>query len=383
MIHGIDHACSDDALWIVAGTCEYVKETGDLALFDQVVLFADEGEATVYEHLKRSLDFSAEQIGPSGICKGLRADWNDCLNLGGGESAMVSFLHYWALGEFVQAAQHLGRSVDAEKYTALAEKVRASCENQLWDGAWYLRGITAQGLKVGSSESDEGKIFLESNTWAVVSGAASPERAQSSMDAVDQHLFSEQGLHLLWPAFSKPNDDIGFVGRVYRGVKENGAIFSHPNPWAIIAECKLGRGQRAIKFYDALLPCRQNGQIEVREAEPYSYCQFVMGRDHSAFGRARHPWLTGSAGWNYTAVTRWILGVRLEFDGLIVDPCIPADWKEFHVSRRWRGATFEITVRNPHGVEKGVTAVTLNGKPVNGAVSPQPAGSINELIVVM
>ena len=138
-----------------------------------------------------------------------------------------------------------------------------------------------------------------------------------------------------------------------------------------------------MKFYDSLLPANQNDQIEVREAEPYSYCQFVMGRDHTAFGRARHPWLTGSAGWNYTAATRWILGVRLTFAGLIVDPCIPADWKEFKITRQWRGATFHIAVANPGGVQKGVRAVTMNGQPVEGAIPPQPAGSINEIAVTM
>ena len=210
----------------------------------------------------------------------------------------------------------------------MAEKVKAACERELWDGEWYLRGITAKGLKIGSHENEEGKVFIESNTWAVVSDAASPERGRTAMDAVDKYLYSDYGIHLLWPAFSKPNDDIGFVGRVYKGIKENAAIFSHPNPWAVIAECKLGRGERAMKFYDSLLPYNQNDKIEVREAEPYSYCQFVMGKDHTAFGRARHPWLTGSGGWNYTAVTRWILGVRLTFDGLVIDPCVPADWKQ-------------------------------------------------------
>jgi N,N'-diacetylchitobiose phosphorylase len=383
MIHGIEHVCSDDALWIIPTVCEYVKETGDTALFDEVIPFADEGEATVYEHLKRSLDFSAQQVGRSGICKGLRADWNDCLNLGGGESAMVSFLHHWALQAFVEAAAHLGREQDVAFYTALMEKVRAACERELWDGGWYLRGLTAKGLKVGSKENEEGRIFLESNTWAVVAEVASAERGKSGMDAVDEHLYSPYGLHLLWPAFSKPNDDIGFMGRVYKGVKENGAIFSHPNPWAVIAECKLGRGERAMKFYDSLLPYNQNDSIEVREAEPYSYCQFVMGQDHTAHGRARHPWLTGSGGWNYTAVTRWILGVRLSFDGLIVDPCIPADWKEFRVTRQWRGATFAITVRNPRGVQKGVVSTILDGQSVEGPVKPQPAGSTHELLVVM
>jgi N,N'-diacetylchitobiose phosphorylase len=392
LIHGLADVCSDDALWLVVSICEYVKETGDLALFHESVPFADVGcasacpdaiQPTVYEHLKRALDFSAEQVGPTGICKGLRADWNDCLNLGGGESAMVSFLHHWALRAFVEAATYLGRHDDARKYCLLAEKVRAACERELWDGQWYIRGITAKGVKIGTQESEEGKVFIESNTWAVVSDAASPERGAACMDAVDRYLYSPYGIHLLWPAFSKPNDDIGFVARVYKGIKENAAIFSHPNPWAVIAECKLGRGNRAMKFYNSLLPYNQNDLIETREAEPYSYCQFVMGRDHTAYGRARHPWLTGSGGWNYTAATRWILGVRLSFEGLIVDPCIPSDWKEFEVVRQWRGATFRIEVRNPDGVEKGVKSMTLNGKPISGAIPPQVAGSANEVAVVM
>ncbi len=383
IIHGLEDVCSDDALWLVVSLCEYVKETGDSALFSEVVPFADDGEATVYEHLKRALYFSARHVGANGICKGLRADWNDCLNLGGGESAMVSFLHHWALRAFVEAAEHLGCTQDARVYGAMADKVKAACEAELWDGEWYIRGITAKGVKIGTEESEEGKIFLESNTWAVVSDAASPERGRLAMDAVDRHLYSPFGIHLLWPAFSKPDDDIGFVTRVYKGIKENAAIFSHPNPWAVIAECKLGRGGRAMKFYDALLPANQNDRIEIREAEPYSYCQFVMGQDHTAFGRARHPWLTGSGGWNYTAATRWILGVRLSFEGMIVDPCIPAEWKGFHVTRQWRGATFEIAVSNPAGVQKGVQTVTLNGEAIRGAIPPQPAGSLNQVTVVM
>jgi N,N'-diacetylchitobiose phosphorylase len=265
----------------------------------------------------------------------------------------------------------------------LAEKVKAACERELWDGEWYIRGITAKGIRVGTQASAEGKIFLESNSWAVVSDAASAQRGHSAMDAVDRYLYSEYGIHLLWPAFSQPDDDIGFVTRVYKGIKENAAIFSHPNPWAIIAECKLGRGSRAMKFYDALLPYAQNDRIEVRQAEPYSYCQFLMGRDHTAFGRARHPWLTGSGGWNYMAATRWILGVRVTFDRLIIDPCIPADWMDFQVTRQWRGATFRIAVKNPKGREKGVQSVILNGVEVDGPIAPQPAGSTNEVVVTM
>ena len=383
IVHGMEDVCSDDALWIVATVCEFVKETGDTSFFDLKVPFADGGVATVYEHLKRSLDFSAEQVGATGICKGLRADWNDCLNLGGGESAMVSFLHHWALAAFIEAAEHLKRTEDVLKYKAMAERVRTACEKELWDGKWYIRGITKKGIKIGSAANLEGKIFIESNTWAVLSGAAGQERGLSCMEAVKEHLFSKFGLHLVWPTFSKPDDDIGYITRVYKGIKENGAIFSHTNPWAVAAECKLGRGDRAMEFYDAILPYNQNDMIEIRESEPYSYCQFMMGKDHTAFGRARHPWLTGSAGWMYTAATKWMLGIRPSFEGLVVDPCIPSAWKGFEVVRQWRGATYNIHVENPHGKQKGIKSVTLNGKPSAFPIPPQVARSVNEVRIVM
>jgi len=296
---------------------------------------------------------------------------------------MVSFMHHWALRAFVEAATHLKRYDDARKYSAIAECVKAACERELWDGDWYIRGITKNGMKIGSRLNQEGKIFLESNSWAVLSDVASRERGLRCMDAVHEHLSSPYGLHLVWPSFSAPNDDVGYVTRVYKGIKENGAIFSHPNPWAMMGECKLGRGDKAIKLYDALLPYHQNDSIEVREAEPYSYCQFVMGRDHTAFGRARHPWLTGSAGWNYTAATKWILGIRPAFDGLVIDPCIPADWKSFEVTRQWRGATYVVRVENPRGVQKGVKSILLNGTAVTGSVPPQVPGSTNRVDVTM
>ncbi len=383
IVHGMKDVCSDDALWIVVTICEYVKETGDLAFLDQAIAFADKGEGTVYEHMKRSLDFSAKQVGETGICKGLRADWNDCLNLGGGESAMVSFMHHWALQAFVEAATALGRKKDVQKYSQMAERVKTACEKELWDGQWYIRGITRKGIKIGSHKNKAGKIFLESNSWAVLSDVASRERGLKAMDSIHKYLSSPYGIHLCWPTFSKPDDDIGYLTRVYRGIKENGAIFSHPNPWAMIAECKLGRGDLAMKLYSDLLPWNQNDSIEVRESEPYSYCQFIMGKDHSAFGRARHPWLTGSAGWVYLAATQWILGVRLSFDGLVIDPCIPGDWNEFEVQREWRKATFHIKVLNPDGVQKGVKTVTLDGKPVSGPIPPQKAGSLHKVVVTM
>jgi len=384
IVHGLEDTCSDDALWLVASICEWVEEHGDLEFFNKVVPYADGGEGTVYEHLTKILDFSAKYVGKNGICQGLRADWNDCLNLGGGESAMVSFMHHWAINIFIKSAKKLGRTDDVKKYTEMAEKVKEACERELWDGEWYIRGFTKKGTKIGTKESEEGKIFLNAQSWAVYSEVASEERARKCMDAVEKYLFSKYGLHLLWPSYSKPDDDIGYVTRVYKGIKENGAIFSHPNPWAVIAECKLGNGNRAMKYYDAILPYNQNDIIEIRQAEPYSYCQFIYGKDHKAFGRARHPWLTGTAGWFYTAVTKYILGIRPSYEGLVIDPCIPSDWESFEVSRKWRGAIYHITVINPNHVQKGVKRIVLNGKTLSNNIAPiQEKDSVNEVKVIM
>ncbi len=382
IVHGIRDACADDALWLVAAAVQYVKETGDLRFPDQWVSYADGDSDTVYDHLKRILDFSARQVGAHGVCKGLRADWNDCLNLGGGESAMVSFLHHWALKQFVSLARKLGREDDAACYEALAARVRETCERELWDGRWYIRGITADGRPIGTQADDEGKVHMESNTWAVLSGAADRARGLSAMDSVDEYLYTPYGLMLNAPCFTVPDDSVGFVTRVYPGLKENGAVFSHPNPWAWCAEAILGRGGRAMKFYDALCPALQNDKIEVRQAEPYSYCQFIVGRDHPAFGRARHPFMTGSAGWAYYAATQYILGIRPDFDQMTVDPCVPAEWEEFFVTRRWRGAEYRIHVTNPDHVEKGVKCIALNGEQVDRLPVLAP-GSVVHVEVTM
>ena len=394
-VHGMADVCADDALWLVPSVAEYIRETGDFAFIDEQYPYADTFDPetgagkteTVYDHLKRILDFSAEQIGPHGICKGLRADWNDCLNLGGGESAMVSFLHHWALSHFCDLARRLGRDADAERYGALAAKVRETCERELWNGSWYTRGFTSGGRPIGSPECAEGRVFMESNTWAVLSLAALPDHGKAAMDAVDRFLYTPYGLKLCDPAYSRPDDEVGFVTRVYQGLKENAAIFSHPNPWAWAAEAILGRGERAMKFYDALCPFNQNDKIEIRKAEPYVYCQFIVGPDHSAFGRAHHPFMTGSAGWSYFAATHFILGIRPGFDSLTIDPCVPPSWPSFSVRRVWRGAVYNITVENSGGTGKGVKECHINGEALavsasGGAEIPlRSAGSINEVII--
>jgi N,N'-diacetylchitobiose phosphorylase len=400
LVHGLADACSDDHLWLVPSVIEYVKETGDLDFLRQVVPFADStmtpteradvmgadaasrfdpAPTTVYEHLRRAIEFSAEQVGDNGIAKGLRADWNDCLNLGGGQTALVSFLHVWAAMALAEMAGHLGWTDEQTHLEAIATHVTDAANRELWDGEWYLRGYTRDGVKIGSAENPEGRIFLEHMPWAVISGAAPTERGTSAMDAVRTHLASEHGTHLCWPSYTKVDDTIGYVTRVYPGVKENGAIFSHPNAWPIIAETILGRGEAAMAYYDALAPANSNDAIEVHGAEPYVYAQFLYGRDHEWFGKAQNPWLTGTAGWMYTAATKYVLGVRPDFDALVVDPCVPAEWDDYSITRQWRGATYEIEVRNPDHVSAGVSSVEVDGRAVAPASDRQRGRKVARL----
>ncbi|SNS95550.1 N,N'-diacetylchitobiose phosphorylase [Micrococcales bacterium KH10] len=381
LIHDLEDTCSDDHLWLVPSVIEYVKETGDESFLDEVIPFAegatsnDGREATVYEHLRRAVEFTSKYVADNGVALGLRADWNDCLNLGGGQSALVSFLHAWALGELIDVARRRGLTDDVERFTAERERLTVVASDVLWDGKWWLRGLTRDGVTVGSASNAEGKIFLEHQAWPIIAGIASREQGLSAMDSVGSLLGSEFGAHLNWPAFTEVDDAVGFVTRVYPGIKENAAIFSHPNAWPIIAETVLGRGDRAVALYDAILPYQHNDAIEVRGAEPYAYCQFIYGRDHQWFGKAQNPWLTGTAGWMYTAATKYILGIRPDFDVLRVDPCIPSDWDEFTVQRRWRGATYRITVRNPQGVSRGVASLVVDGVAVDPAAGVAAAAS--------
>lgn len=397
LVHGLADACSDDHLWLVPSVLEYIKETGELSLLDEVIAFADSdmspedraatigdevaaridaAPATVYEHLRRAIEFTAEQVGDNGIAKGLRADWNDCLNLGGGQTSLVTFLHVWAASALEDVARRRAArastpdetarwTAEIARLTEVTATVGEAANRELWDGDWYIRGFTRDGVKVGSAASPEGKIFLEHMAWAVISGVAPRERALRAMDSVDEHLASPYGTHLCWPSYTQVDDTIGYVTRVYPGVKENGAIFSHPNAWPIIAETMLGRGERAMAYYDALAPSHANDTADVRGTEPYVYAQFLYGRDHEWYGKAQNPWLTGTAGWMYTAATKYILGVRPDFDELIVDPCVPTDWPGFTVTRRWRGATYAIGVRNPSGVSAGVVSVEFDGMLLN------------------
>jgi N,N'-diacetylchitobiose phosphorylase len=380
-VHDIKSACADDALWLIYAIVNYIKETGEFDFLDEEIRYADGGVGSVYEHMTKILDFSAREVGKNGICKGLKADWNDCLNLGGGESALVSFMLCCAAKQFAELAVRCGHTDDAALYSALGKKMEKTCNEVLWDGEWYIRGITADGRKIGTQSDTEGRVHLESNTWAVISGAADTERATKCMNAVHEHLSTEYGLMLNYPSYTVIDDSIGFITRVYPGIKENGAIFSHPNPWAWVAESILGRGDRVMEYYKALSPYDQNDCIEVRQSEPYSYCQFIMGKDHTAFGRARHPFMTGSAGWAYFAATQYILGIRPDYDRLVICPVLPKDWREVEVTRVFRGATYHILIDNAAGGNT-IGRIEINGRQADD-IPLLNAGEACELTVVM
>lgn len=383
LIHGLEDTCSDDHLWLVPTVVEYVKETGDKQFLYETIPFADGGEGTVLEHLQAALDFSTDQIGPNGVALGLRADWNDGINLGGGESALVTFLHAWAIRAFLEVARDLEMDAEVARYEDELARIERVVNEHLWDGDWWIRGYTKEGAKIGTNEAEEGKIFLEHQAWPVIAGVASKERGEKALDSVHDLLGSPYGLHLNWPAFTKVDDSIGFLTRVYPGIKENAAIFSHPNAWPIIAEALLGRGDEAVALYDAISPYQQNGNVQVRKAEPYAYVQFIYGRDHEQYGLAQNPWLTGTAGWMYTAVTKFILGIRPTLGGLVIDPAIPKDWPGFTAQREWRGAVYNIEVRNPQNVSSGVVTIEVDGNSLDPREPIPQADEGSEVSVVV
>ncbi|MFH1239362.1 MAG: glycosyl transferase [bacterium] len=363
---------SDDHLWPVLTTTAYIKETGDKAILDEIVPYFDgEEKDTLFEHFERAIKYSLSQLGDHGLSLGLHADWNDTLNLSGkGESVWTTELLYMAITQLEELAELSGRKDFAGKYTHHKEKLLGAINKYAWDGEWFMRAYTNSGKKIGSKESPTGKIFLNSNTWAVMSGIATKEQAIKSMDAVEKMLYTKYGLMKLSPAYKEYDKELGLITLYPPCIKENGGIFSHTNPWAVIAEAMLGRGELAFKYYYTLIPLTFNDIAEVRKTEPYVYTQFLAGSEHQYMGESRNSWLSGSASWTYVCGTQWILGIRPEYKGLMVDPCIPKNWDGFTVQRKYRGTIYDITVKNPNHINKGVKSVTVDGKKIEGQILP-------------
>src|SRR5450432_3910389 len=382
----IEQYRSDDTLWLPLTVSNFVFETGNLAYLDKVLPYADHGAASVYGHLKQALQFSIDHRGKNGLVQGLAADWNDCVKFGTtGESLFTTFLFYKGLSLVSELANLKGLAADVAWCQQQAAELKAAVDANAWDGAWFIRGVSDAGTKLGSKDNTEGRIYLESNVWAVISGAADQDQAVRAMNAVHEHLATEHGLVLCEPPHTVPIPGIGLSLLVYPpGHKENGGIFCHSNSWAIVAECLLGNGERAYDYYRSYLPARYNDQAEVHQAEPYVYCQFTYGKHAARFGESRNPWLTGTASWTYTAVTQYLLGIQPTAAGLRVNPCIPAAWDSFEVRRRFRGKQLTIRVENPAHVNGGVQSLTLNGESIVGNVIPaERLGETNTVRVIL
>ncbi|MFO7870527.1 MAG: glycosyl transferase [Kiritimatiellia bacterium] len=367
---------SDDHLWIPLAVAAYVRETGKLSFLEEDVEYLDRGKAPVYEHMLASLKFARENRGPNGLSLCLTADWNDALRLGTeGESVWTSMQFCVACRDFAEMADLLKRKGDAEEALRWREEMAGAVNAHAWDGEWYRRALMRDGGTIGSKNNEAAKIWLNPQAWSVISGVAGPERGRIAMDSVKEHLASEHGIHL----FSPPHTDLlkDIPGRVCYppGLKENAGIFCHPNPWAVIAETILGRGDRAVEYHRAILPRKSNDRAELRRAEPYVYAQFVTGKSHPDFGTAHNPWVTGTAGWSYVAAVQYILGIRPVFDGLALDPCIPSEWTGFEATRVFRGARYRTKVHNPDRRAGKVRVLKVNGRSVEtNVIPPSPEG---------
>ena len=362
---------SDDCQWFFNAIPDFVAETGDFDFYKKVLPYADQGEATVLGHLRRALEFNLERSGANGLPCGLHADWNDCVKMGyNGESVMVAFQLRYGLFTYAQIADKLSLPDEAAWARTELTKLEAAIQKAAWDGEWFLWAIGPDGHRYGSKAETEGKIYINTQVWAVMSGAASPAQGRSAMDALKRDLATPYGVMLSAPPFTHTPPTV-MGGVIYNhGIKENAGIFCHTQSWAVIAECLLGNGDQAYEYYRAFMPAAYNTRAEVRESEPYVHCQTTYATCNRNAGKSRVPWLSGTASWSHHTALQWILGVRPEVDGLRIDPCIPKAWPGFKMTRVFRGKTLKIEVKNPANVSKGVQSLTVDGKPVEGNFIP-------------
>lgn len=363
---------TDTPLWLPLAIIAYLKETGDFSLLQEVTPYNDEGKADILSHLYGAIDYTLANLSERHLAKFGPGDWNDTLDYlgrqGRGESMWVSLYLCYILNEVVELCDYIGAEQQAILYREAYARVSGALNTHCWDGGWYIRGTNDLGEVIGSAKNQEGKIFLNAQTWAVISGVAQGERARMCMDAVLQHLETPKGPKILHPAYTRVDENIGLATRCVPGKKENGAVFNHTVSWAVLAECLLGRGDRAMEIYRKALPMNPVIDIDRYQVEPYVYAEYVTSPDHPSFGQASHSWLTGSSTWMLRDGIDYILGVRPTYKGLLIDPCIPKDWPSYRISRRFRGKVYHIAVSNPQGVNKGVAVIKIEGRPISGCV---------------
>ncbi len=392
---------NDDPLWLILSTAAYLKETGDGSILDEQVPYDNRPELAtpLYEHLQRALGYTLARLGPHGLPLIGRADWNDCLNLNCfsdtpgesfqtvtnkegkvAESVFIAALFVLAAREMAAIARWRGLEEEAERYLMEAERMEAAVREHGWDGEWFRRAYDDFGRPVGSRECAEGQIFIEPQGFAVLAGIGLEDgRAEKALAAVWERLATPHGIILQQPAYSRYYLHLGEISSYPPGYKENAGIFCHTNPWVMIAEARLGHGDRAYDYYLRINPSAREEISDLHRCEPYVYAQMIAGRDAPNHGEAKNSWLTGTAAWNYVAITQWILGIRPTFAGLQIDPVLPSHWSGFEARRRFRGVVYHISVRR---IGPGRTlSLEVDGRPVPGNLVPLPPAGTKEVFV--
>ena len=397
---------NDDPLWLIAGTNAYIRETGDMSILDEMVPFDNDMSVAqpLMEHLKRSFDYIVNHKGPHKLPLIGRADWNDCLNLNChstqpgesfqtfgpsegpvAESVFIGGMFVKYGREYADLCKLQGKNDEAERaLKEVAEMEKVLLSDAGWDGKWFVRAYDSYGNKVGGAECEEGQIYIEPQGFCVLAGVGVESgQAVQALDSVKERLDTEYGIMILQPAYTVYHEELGEVSSYPPGYKENAGIFCHNNPWVSIAETVVGRGDRAFEIYKKTCPAYTEEISEIHKTEPYIYCQMVAGRDAKFHGQGKNSWLTGTAAWTFVNISQYILGVYPTHEGLSVDPCVPADFGDFKITRKFREGTYHITVKQ-NGTQKGVKSMTVNGKAVDGHIVPYVKGQTDyEVEVVM
>ena len=400
---------NDDPLWLIEGTAAYIKETGDFSILDEPTAYDcnlnDVG--TLLEHLENSFYHVVNNLGPHGLPLIGRADWNDCLNLNCfsdapgesfqtfsnpdapddrvAESVLIAGMFMSIGPKLVDILRIKGMDEKADKAQAEIDKMHAAILTHGWDGEWFIRAYDAFGNKVGSKECEDGKIFIESQGYCIMGGVGVDDgKAEKALNSVEEILETEHGIVLLQPAYKEYHLELGEVSSYPPGYKENAAVFCHNNPWIIAAETVMGHGDRAFNLYKKIAPAYREEISDLHKMEPYVYSQMIAGKDAVNFGQAKNSWLTGTAAWNFYVISNYILGIKPDWNGLMIDPCIPKDWAGYKISRRFRGATYEIEIRNENKVSRGIKKLTCDGEEIKGNVLPAYAdGKVHKVVAVL
>ena len=397
---------NDDPLWLILAVSAYLKESGDWSVLEEQVPFDNYPDRTgsLFEHLRRSFAHVVNNRGPHALPLIGRADWNDCLNLNCfstnpdesfqttankdgrvAESVLIAGMFVFIGREFEEICRRSGRTAVAEETREQVQAMEKAVLDHGWDGGWFLRAYDDTGSEIGSSTNEEGRIFIEAQGFcAMACIGMEKDYPRLALDAVKEHLDSDYGIVLVWPAYSHYYPNLGEISTYPRGYKENGGVFCHNNPWIMIAETLLGRGDRAFEYYRKICPAYLEKASELHKTEPYVYAQMIAGKEAVRPGEAKNSWLTGTAAWNFVAMSQWILGIRPEYDGLRIDPCVPPGWDGFTVRRMFRGTPYRIEVKNPQGVTKGVVSISLDGRLLEeNLIPPMEDSTLHTVEVIM